>query len=132
MACRSKHFGIVLKNARMDRNMTQEELAEELELSLPYVKDLERFRSTPSLKVFTKVMRYFNLSADTVVYPENVTDNSTYQQLNRMLLRCSEGQLQVLMATAEALLDMGKKESAADAPATLEDTVPPAKMNVSE
>ena len=129
MACRSKQFGIVLKNARMDHNMTQEKLAEELELSVPFIKDLERFRSTPSLNVFAKVMRYFNLSADTVVYPENVADNSTYQQLNRMLLRCNEGQLQVLMTTAEALLDMGKKESAADAPATLEDNNPPAKMN---
>lgn len=36
MALRSKQFGIALKNARMDKNLTQAELAEILDISLPY------------------------------------------------------------------------------------------------
>lgn len=109
MALHPKQFGIVLKNARMDKKLTQAELAEILDISLSYLKDLERFRNNPSYDVFEKVIRYFNLSADTVIYPNQNISNSTYQQIERLLTRCDEGQLQVILATTEALLSANKK-----------------------
>ena len=79
MAIHPRQFGIVLKNARMDKKLTQAELAEILDISLPYLKDLERFRNNPSYDVFEKVIRYFNLSADTVIYPnENLTNTTLH------------------------------------------------------
>lgn len=105
MIYRPKQFGIVLRNARMDKKLTQAELAETLYISLSYLKDLERFRNNPSYEVFEKVIRYFNLSADTVIYPNQNPTNDTYQQINRLLTQCDEGQLQVLLATAKALVD---------------------------
>ena len=69
MAIHPRQFGIVLKNARMDKKLTQAELAEILDISLPYLKDLERFRNNPSYDVFEKsnpllqpVSRYCYLS----------------------------------------------------------------------
>ena len=64
MAFHPTPYGIVLKNARMDKKLTQAELAEILDISLSYLKDLERFRNNPSYELFEKSMRYFNLSAD--------------------------------------------------------------------
>lgn len=104
MNYRPKQFGIVLKNARMDKKLTQAELAEILDISLSYLKDLERFRNNPSYEVFEKVMRYFNLSADTVIYPNQNLTNNTYQQIERLLTRCDKKQLHVILATTEALL----------------------------
>ncbi|MDE5873501.1 MAG: helix-turn-helix domain-containing protein [Lachnospiraceae bacterium] len=104
-----KQFGIVLKNARLDNKLTQAELAEILDISLSYLKDLERFRNNPSYEVFEKVIRYFNISADMVIYPnQNLSDN-TYQKIERMLTRCDENQLKVILATTEALLSIDKK-----------------------
>ncbi|MBE5884786.1 MAG: helix-turn-helix transcriptional regulator [Lachnospiraceae bacterium] len=108
MTLHPKQFGIVLKNARMDKKLTQAELAEILDISLPYLKDLERFRNNPSYEVFEKVIRYFNLSADTVIYPNNNLTDSKYQQIERLLTRCNEEQLHVILATTEAVLSMGK------------------------
>lgn len=68
MALNPKQFGTVMKNARMDKKLTQAELAEILDLSLSYLKDLERFKNTPSLEVFAKTIQYFNLSADKDIY----------------------------------------------------------------
>lgn len=111
MTLHPKQFGIVLKNARMDKKLTQAELAEILDISLSYLKDLERFRNNPSYEVFEKVIRCFNLSADTVIYLNgNLTDN-TYQQIERLLTRCDEGQLRVILATTEALLSESEKSS---------------------
>lgn len=101
-------FGIVLKNARMDKKLTQAELAENLDISLSYLKDLERFRNKPSYEVFERTIRYFNLSADTVIYPDKNMTNGTYQKINRLLSQCNEDQLKVVLATTEALLSTCK------------------------
>ncbi|MBD5498854.1 MAG: helix-turn-helix transcriptional regulator [Lachnospiraceae bacterium] len=73
-----KQFGIVLKNARIDKKLTQAELAEILDISLSYLKDLERFRNNPSYEIFERVIRYFNLSADSVIYPNRNSDKTLF------------------------------------------------------
>ena len=111
MALHPKQFGIVLRNARMDKKLTQAELAEILDISLSYLKDLERFRNSPSYEVFEKVIRYFNLSADTVIYPNQSQSDDTYQKIKRLLTRCDERHLKVILATTEALLSVNEKPS---------------------
>lgn len=108
MDTKPKQFGIVLRNARMDQKLTQAELAEILDISLSYLKDLERFRNNPSYEVFERVIHYFNLSADMVIYPNQNQNDDTYQKIMRLLTRCDEGQLRVVLATTEALLSLYK------------------------
>ena len=45
-------FATMVKNARMDRHRTQEELAEILGVSPTYLGDLERHKGTPSLPLY--------------------------------------------------------------------------------
>lgn len=103
MALHPKQFGMVLKNARMDKKLTQAELAEKLDISLSYLKDLERFRNSPSYEVFEKVIRYFNLSADTVIYPNQNLADDTYQKIGRLLTRCDEGQLKEMQMRSKGI-----------------------------
>ncbi len=110
MIFQPRQFGIVLKNARIDKKLTQAELAEILDISLSYLKDLERFRNNPSYEVFEKTIRYFNLSADTVIYPNQNHESNTYHKIERLLNLCDEEQLQVILATTEALVAMGRKD----------------------
>lgn len=109
MIFQPRQFGIVLKNARIDKKLTQAELAEILDISLSYLKDLERFRNNPSYDVFERVIRYFNLSADTVIYPNQNHVDNTYNKIGRLLTLCDEAQLQVILATTEALLSVNEK-----------------------
>jgi len=106
----TKQFGIVLKNARMNKKLTQAELAEILDISLSYLKDLERFRNNPSYEIFERVIHYFNISADTVIYPNRNINDNTYQKIERLLTRCNERQLLVILATTEALLSLNDNQ----------------------
>lgn len=106
MATKSKQFGIVLKNTRIEKNLTQAELAEILDISLPYLKDLERFRNNPSYEMFERIIHYFSLSADAVIYPEKDSSDSICKKIERLLKLCNEQQLRVILATAKALLSM--------------------------
>ena len=80
MALKPKSFGTALKNARKENQLTQAELAEKLDISLSYLKDLEYFKSQPSLELFVNVIETLNLSADDVIHPENNKNNSTYKK----------------------------------------------------
>lgn len=97
-------FGTMLKKARMSKKLTQAELAEQLDISVSYLKDLERFRNNPSYELFEKVIRYFNLSADAVIYSSQEEYNSAYEQINRLLTYCDEEQLHVILSTIQKLL----------------------------
>lgn len=114
MALDPKQFGTVMKNARMDKKLTQAELAEILDLSLSYLKNLERFKNTPSLEVFARTIQYFNLSADTVIYPDKNLHSDTYQEILRQLLQCNENQLKIILATTEAVLSVDDNSSRQD------------------
>lgn len=110
MALKPKSFGVALKTARKEHKLTQAELAEKLDISLSYLKDLEYFRSLPSLELFVTVIDMFHLSADDVIHPENNKDNITYQKLERILQKCTESQLQIILATAEAVVNHSNNE----------------------
>lgn len=104
MALKPQSFGTALKNARKENKLTQAELAEKLDISLSYVKDLEYFRGLPSLELFANVIELFNLSADDIIHPDANLSNPTYQKISRLLNRCNEAQLNIVLATAEAVV----------------------------
>ena len=110
MALKPQSFGNALKNARKENRLTQAELAEKLDISLSYLKDLEYYRSLPSLELFVNVIEMFNLSADDVIHPESNKSNSTYKKIDRLLQRFDETQLNIILATAEAMIGISDKE----------------------
>ena len=109
MALKPQSFGTALKNARKENKLTQAELAEKLDISLSYLKDLEYYRSLPSLELFVNVIEMFNLSADDVIHPENNKNSSTYKKIDRLLQLRDEAQLRVILATAEAIVGTSDK-----------------------
>lgn len=97
-------FADMVKKGRKDLHLTQEELAELLGVSASYWGELERSKNLPSLELFCKSMRTLHLSADYYVYSKGNNDNPFYQQLINLGKQCTDHQLQVLIATAIALL----------------------------
>lgn len=99
-------FSKVLKKARLKKNLTQAECAELLNFSVSFQKDLERCRCSTSLEGFYRICRLLNISADDFIFPEQKqTADSAYYELTRLITRCNEKQLNVLIATANALLE---------------------------
>ncbi len=50
------------------------------------------------------IMRTLNISADSYVYPNQNINDPCYQKIMQLLGQCSQYQLSVLLATAEALV----------------------------
>ena len=94
------------KKARKKKHLTQAQCAELLDHSVSFQKDLERCRCSPSIENFYHICRTLDISADDCIFQDHHDrTGSTYQELLRLLPRCDEKALSVLIATASALAD---------------------------
>ena len=57
-------MGNRIKEARKNQKLTQEQLAERLDVSVEFVGQIERGLKLPSMQVFVKLIEALNVSAD--------------------------------------------------------------------
>ena len=57
-------MGDRIKEARKKKKLTQEQLAERLEISVEFIGQIERGLKLPSMQVFIKLIEVLNVSAD--------------------------------------------------------------------
>ena len=57
-------MGDRIKEIRKKRGLTQEQLAEKLDISVEYVSQIERGLKMPSMQMFIKLVEVLNVSAD--------------------------------------------------------------------
>lgn len=109
-------LGELMKKTRLERRLTQEEVAEMIGCHSQYYKNLENSKGMPSIPLLCKIMHALNISANDYVYPNQNKGNPVYESLQILLSQCSEYHLSVLLATAEALLKNGsdKKDDNTD------------------
>lgn len=107
MSSKKYNFGHIIKQARKDHNLTQEQLAEKLDISTRYMMSVECGNRTPSLSLFFKIIRTLEIDANQIIYRRQ--DISDTEQARTTLLNlassCNTHELAVLIATARALLN---------------------------
>ena len=93
-----------IRNERKNKRITQEELAEMLEVSPTHVKHIESGRRKPSIEILFELAKILNISLDEVVFPKNRTPNdATRGKIERLLDVSDESSLQFILSVLEAL-----------------------------
>ena len=64
-------FGDVVKSARKTKGITQLRLAERLGITARYLKAIENSGRKPSYDLLIRMIRELDISADTVLYPDD-------------------------------------------------------------
>ena len=67
-----------LEELRKDRGISQEQLAEVLEVSRQTIGSLENGRYNPSIILAFKIARYFNMSIEDIFIYEEEYENENY------------------------------------------------------
>ena len=95
-------MGDRIKEARKLQNLTQEQLAEKVNITLTYISEIERGLKTPSMQVFIKLVEVLDVSADYLLR-DTVSARNLYgdKVLGRKLERLTPKQ----RAALEALID---------------------------
>lgn len=95
----------VIKTAREKTGITIEALAEKVGITERYLYRIENEGKKPSYDVLCKLIRELSISPDSIFYPEKPSKDSEVENLIRMLYSCDERSLEVVKATAKALID---------------------------
>ena len=98
-------LGHILKDARKEKGLTREQLAEIINITPRYLMSIENENKKPSYNVLFRLVRELGISADTIFYPENKSTSNELEQLIRLLHLCNERDLKIVTAMVKALLD---------------------------
>lgn len=98
-------LGDVIKKARQRSNMTIEQLADKVDVTERYIYRIENEGKKPSFDVLYKLIRILSISPDLIFYPEKPTKDSEIENLVRLLYNCDEASIEVIKATAKALIE---------------------------
>lgn len=75
-----------IRNERKNKRITQEELAEMLEVSPTHVKHIESGHRKPSVEILFALAKVLNISLDEVVFPKKDTPrDATRGKIERLL-----------------------------------------------
>ena len=101
-------LGKVIKEARNDKKITKEKLAEDAAISLRYVMSIENEGKMPSYKNLYKIIRLLGIDANIIFYPENIPQDTPVEHLHRLLCQCNERDIKAITAQVEYLLSESK------------------------
>ena len=99
-------IGPRLKKARIDKKMTQAQLAEEIDLSKNYISNIERGTSIPSLETFVMLCNALDVTAD-MMLTDSVYRSSEYlkESIAVKLARCSKRNMRIIERFIDLLLE---------------------------
>ena len=95
-----------IKEARQRAERTMEELAISVGITERYLYRIENEGKKPSFDVLYKLIRELSITSDSIFYPEKPTKDSEIENLIRLLYNCDERSLEVIKATAKALIEV--------------------------
>ena len=79
-------IGARLREARNQRKLTQEQLAEMLDIGTTYISDIERGAKFPSLSLFIKIVDALGVSSDYILRGEiEAGKNCVYDDITKKL-----------------------------------------------
>jgi transcriptional regulator with XRE-family HTH domain len=104
MEFQSETLGNIVKNARIERRISQESLSEKVGVTPTHIKHIESGHRKPSLDVFFRLVTTLNISMDDLFFPKCSDKSELCQKAERLLTECSDYQLKIINATLEAML----------------------------
>jgi transcriptional regulator with XRE-family HTH domain len=97
-------FGQAVKEAREQKGLSREQLAEILDRSPRHTQYIETRGQHPSLQVFYDIVRFFDISVDGFFFTDTTGSRTTQRrQLDAMLDGMDEKELSVITATVKAM-----------------------------
>lgn len=70
MSLEIRELGRAIRAARMKKGLSQEALAEQLDITPIHLKNIEGHRRLPSVPLLFELMKILDLSVDELVFPE--------------------------------------------------------------
>lgn len=101
-------IGKKIQEARIKKNLTQEQLAEAVEISSNYLSKVERGLNMMSADVLLKTIEVLNIKLeDFEIFQQEKINNLEYQ-INHLLSNCKEDTLKIILPVIKTIIEATK------------------------
>lgn len=97
-------LGNQIREARTENRISQEQLAELVNITPAHLKHLESEHRKPSLEVLVSLMEVLHFSFDSLVFPVPTEREKRNQEIELLLRACSDQQLEIILDVTRSLL----------------------------
>ena len=108
MQSEKNNLGTIVKSARESRGLTQDALAEKLNVGTRHIMSIENEGKNPSFKILTGLVRELHIDANAIFYPENETNELMVNEVFHIYNNCDENSRNIIKATARAVFENQK------------------------
>lgn len=108
MAVDYKALGVRIRKVRERKGITQQRLAEKIDISVPYMSNIERAKKTVSLSVLMSIAQALDVTLDELLadsYSEHKEQDVLMTELGIVLERCEAGERRIIVDTVATLAD---------------------------
>ena len=106
----NEEIGKRIREVRLSRKISQQELATRANISLNHVSDIERGKKALKLVTFVRIIEALQVSADTILRADVPEVNQLYQtEFSRIIEDCSASEVETLKQFMLQLKDALRK-----------------------
>ncbi len=106
-----KNIGKAIKSARKDAGLTQEKLAEIIDVSSTYIRYLETGRRLPSVITLYNIAVELNMSIDDIFFHKELKNKSLLTKVEQKLIKCSSNELTIIYLIVDSMLKVPKNKT---------------------
>lgn len=96
-------LGTRIREARKERGLTQERLAEQVGLSTRHIAKVEKGDVNPSLEVLSTLVKTLGISIDSVFNSDSAEMTEEIQEIASLYRACSEQEQRLILAAVRAM-----------------------------
>lgn len=106
MAINYNTVGLRIRRYRMERKITQEELAFRVNTSASYISNIEHGHKKPSLEKLAEIADVLNVTINDLIYPvSNVSSVSSAEKINELISLYTPEQQKKLWDSIGAIIE---------------------------
>lgn len=95
-------LGNAIRTARINKGVTQEELAEVVDITVTHLKHIESEHRKPSIEVLFKIVTELEISLDSLLF-EMTEDKKIFQDVQIALSHCTEKELKLIIEIVSSI-----------------------------
>lgn len=99
-----KQIGARIRNARLEKGFTQEQVAEKLDVGVTHISHIETGNTIPSMKLFIGIVNLLEISADSLLCDNLSKAKDTFTgELMQATSDCNEEEIRIIVDMAKQL-----------------------------
>ena len=100
----SKPLGDVIKSARKRLDLTQNEVADSIDVDVRTIINIENYKGNPKLEVLYPLIRSLKIDAREIFYPEMQRESPALRQLRLLVEDCSEEEAATIIPVLQSVI----------------------------